>query len=196
VNPETPKALELLLRIADLLEEIGVRYHVGGSMASSVHGIPRQTRDIDLVVNLDDAMADALVNRLADKFFVRRDAAHAAVSVHGCFNAIHLDSGLKIDFFVLGADPFDAEEFQRGQPQIVQVDPERRVFVKSAEDTILRKLQWYRSGGEISDQQWGDAVGIARTVGPSLDREYLRRWAGHLEVADLLDRALTPPGAV
>jgi hypothetical protein len=62
--------------------------------------------------------------------------------------------------------------------------------VKTAEDTLLRKLEWYRLGGEVSDRQWSDVVGIVRTQAERLDGEYLRQWARVLEVDDLLTRAL------
>ncbi len=60
----------------------------------------------------------------------------------------------------------------------------------SAEDTILAKLEWFRAGGEVSERQWSDVVGVLRTVGPGLDQPYLLQWAGTLGVADLLERAL------
>lgn len=67
---------------------------------------------------------------------------------------------------------------------------ERTVVIKSAEDILLRKLQWYRLDGETSDRHWNDVLGIVRTQGERLDLPYLRRWAESLEIADLLDRTL------
>ena len=93
--------------------------------------------------------------------------------------------------FARGDDPFDREEFSRGRSEIIATDPERRAVVKSPEDTILRKLRWYRDGGEVSDRQWVDVLGVVRAQGPRLDRAYLQRWAIQLEIADLLDRALS-----
>jgi hypothetical protein len=76
---------------------------------------------------------------------------------------------------------------------LIRRDPERYVYVKTAEDIVLRKLSWYRIGGETSDRQWNDVVGITRIHGKILDREYLERWARELAVEDLLDRALSEP---
>ncbi len=67
--------------------------------------------------------------------------------------------------------------------------PGRTLRVKSAEDTILRKLQWFRLGGEVSDRQWTDVLGILANQEAALDFDYLRRWARELEVSDLLERA-------
>jgi hypothetical protein len=193
LSPDAPETLAVLLRVVDLLEELGLRYHLGGSLASSIHGVPRQTRDIDVVLDLDRTAVDRLLSGLGAEFFVQADAVRAAVRDRRSFNVIHLDSGLKIDFFVQGGGAFDLEELRRSQRQVLQAAPERSVMVKSAEDTILRKLQWYRSGGEISDRQWTDVLGIVGTIGSSLDEVYLRRWAAELGVTDLLDRALSGP---
>ena len=66
--------------------------------------------------------------------------------------------------------------------------------VATAEDTLLMKLVWYRSGGEVSERQWNDVRGIAAVQRERLDREYLRRWAAYLKVEDLLRAALEPAG--
>ena len=63
-------------------------------------------------------------------------------------------------------------------------------MVKSAEDTLLRKLQWYREGRMVSDRQWNDILGIVHTQESRLDLDYLHYWAGELEVSELLNRAL------
>lgn len=62
--------------------------------------------------------------------------------------------------------------------------------VTTAEDVILSKLAWYRSGGEVSEQQWNDILGIVAQRRDKLDIEYLREWAPHACVADLLEKAL------
>jgi hypothetical protein len=67
--------------------------------------------------------------------------------------------------------------------------------VASAEDTILAKLEWFRSGGEVSDRQWADIVGVLRAVGRFLDSAYLEQWALALSVADILARARTEADA-
>ena len=190
MTPERPAALEVAWLVIEALATLGVRYHLGGSYASSIHGIPRQTQDIDLVAALTPVTAVALARRLADRFYVDEESARSAAGSRMSFNLVHLDSGIKVDVFVLGDSPFDREEFERAVP--VEDDRGRVIVVKSAEHTILRKLLRYRAGDEISERQWADIAGIAAAQGDRLDRELLQRWAGPLGIADLLAKVLRP----
>lgn len=65
----------------------------------------------------------------------------------------------------------------------------RSVRIATPEDTALRKLWWYREGGEVSDRQWRDVLGVLRQLGGAAEEEYLVKSAGALGVLDLLDRA-------
>jgi hypothetical protein len=186
---DLPASLSVVFHVIDILDELAVRYHLGGSFASAIHGVPRQTMDADLVVDLEASTVLLLVDRLRDQFYVDLDVAREAVVRHSSFNAIHLASGFKVDFFAKGDGEFDELELERSEPTQISADPPRSAMVKTAEDTILRKLQWYRSGGEVSDRQWRDVLGVLATVGESLDRGHLQRWAAKLGVADLLERA-------
>jgi hypothetical protein len=176
------------LEVIDVLESLGVPYHVGGSFASSIHGIPRQTLDLDMVVDLPLSAVPAFVSRLEKDFYLDDEAIRRAIARHTRFNLIHLATGFKVDMFTPGPGGFDLSELARSVLFTID-DPQRTVVVKSAEDTLLRKLQWYRLGGETSDRQWSDILGIVRIQGERLDLPYLRRWSESLEIADLLDRA-------
>ena len=147
--------------------------------------------DADLVVDLDAARVASLVDRMRDGFHIDLDVAKEAVIRHSSFNAIHLATGFKVDFFAKGTGDFDDIELERSELTQITIDPPRSVYVKSAEDIILRKLQWYRSGGEVSDRQWRDVLGVFVAVGRRLDWDYLRRWASKLGLADLLERAIS-----
>lgn len=191
MSAELPEALRVALRVIDVLDEICVRYHVGGSYASSIHGIPRQTQDIDLVVELSPESARPLASKLGDEFYVDEESVRRAARDKTSVNVIHLDSGIKVDLFVRGDSAFDLEEFRRHRRELILAEPERYVYVKTAEDILLRKLSWYRMGGEASDRQWNDVLGIVRVHGETLDRGYVARWARELGVEDLLERLLT-----
>jgi hypothetical protein len=190
MSPELPETLRVAFLIIDALESLAVHYHLGGSLASSVHGVPRQTQDVDLVVDLDPTQVADLVDRLATDFHVDADRARRSILEGTSFNLIHFDTGIKIDLFPVGPGPFDREELARGRREVLVSDPERTACVKTPEDTILRKLAWYREGGEVSDRQWSDVLGVIRTQDTRLDRSYLEQWADELGVGELLQRAL------
>jgi hypothetical protein len=112
------------------------------------------------------------------------------VRAGGSFNVIHLESAVKVDIFVAGPDAFDQERLRRRQRIAVNaLGKPATLYVDTAEDVILRKLEWYRRGGETSERQWRDVLAVLR-VQQHLDDAYLRTWAERLAVADLLARAL------
>jgi hypothetical protein len=184
------ESLKTVLRVVDVLEELSIPYHLGGSFASSMHGVPRQTRDADLVVDLEPRRIRALVSQLEPDFYVEAAMIRDALLHRGSFNIVDLGTGFKVDFFLHGSEPFDRSEFRRHHLFRISDDPPRDVYVKSAEDTLLRKLEWYQLGGGISDRQWSDVLGILRVQKESLDFDYLHYWAGELGVSELLERAL------
>ena len=115
------------------------------------------------------------------------EAMRLAVKSSESFNAVHFASAVKVDFFVAGDDPFEAERLR--QRERIEL-PNGVLYVDTAEHTLLRKLEWYRRGGEASERQWRDVESIARIQGDRLDQKYLGRWAAHLGVTDLLDRLI------
>lgn len=182
-------SLDLALRVGDVLDALGCDYFVGGSVASSLHGEPRATNDIDFVVAMRPQRVQAFAEKLGDDFEVDTDMLRDAL-IHGsCANFFYLPLVTKIDFFALGSARYDEMEFQRRQRVRVRSTGET-LFVKSPEDTVLRKLLWYRAGGEESSKQWRDVVEVLRISGPVLDLPYIERWAVELGTDDLLRRAL------
>ena len=172
-----------------ILDELGIAYLIGGSFASSAYGEARFTQDADVVIDLRPEQLEPLAARLESEFYVDRDAMREALSERRSFNAVHLDSAFKIDFFVLGRGLFDQEEFRRRALLQVPGLAGASLVFKTPEDTILRKLEWYRSGGEVSEQQWRDVLGVLNLSGDRLDQAYLDRWAATLRVTDLLHKA-------
>lgn len=184
----------IALRVAAAIEAAGGRYFVGGSVASSLHGDPRSTNDIDLVVSLPLGRVDAFVDALGADFELDRDMLRDALRQARCANGFYLPVLTKIDLFGLGGAPFDEVEFGRRAPVVVGSAGETLV-VKSPEDSVLRKLLWYRDGGEVSDKQWRDIVSILRLNAGSLDLRYLAEWATRLQTADLLGKAQEAAGS-
>lgn len=182
--------LDIALLVSEILERLGVSHMVTGSLASSLHGIPRATQDIDLVADLSEKQIEALVDALADAFYVDAGAVREAVRDRTRFNAIHLETVFKVDVYMPTRGRRGRIELDRARPYVVSEDPERRLVVASAEDTIVQKLRWFRLGDEVSERQWKDALGILRVQGDRLDRDYLREAAEAIGVEDLLDRAI------
>ena len=176
--------------VADAFDALGVRYYLGGSVASSAHGIARASLDADIVAALEPDHVDSLVNRLASAYFIPVDRLRSAVAARSSCNFIHVATMFKIDVFVSKGRPFDRQAAERARPQAIDEGPNAPRFpVSSPEDTVLAKLEWFRLGGETSERQWWDVVGILK-VTEDADRTYLRSWAVSLGVADLLERAL------
>lgn len=179
--------ISVALDVAARLDELKVAYLVAGSLASSVHGEPRATMDVDMLAALTPRSARRLARSLAGTYYVDADTASEAAARGGSFNAVHIPSAIKVDFFVAGKDEFEAERLRCRE--LVSLG-EAGLYVDTAEHTLLRKLEWYRRGGEVSERQWGDVQAIARIQGDRLDRTRLSRWARHLGVSDLLDTIL------
>jgi hypothetical protein len=182
--------INVALRVARVFEEHDVRYVVGGSLASSISGEPRATLDVDLVVALSHDTVESVVAALGEDFHADPEGIHRAIREKSSANLIHLPTSIKIDLFVMGGSPIDAEQMDRRRRLKVADDPDRYLYVYTPEDILLQKLRWYRMGNEVSDQQWRDILGIVLVQGNALDLTYLRRSAELLKVSDLLERAL------
>jgi len=163
------------------LERVGAGWAVGGSVASSLYGMPRSTVDIDLIVSLSPDRAPDLA-REAPSFVIDADTLRDKVRAGRTYNVFHGATMTKLDLFpAVGS-------FERNQiARAVVVGGVRAI---TAEDSLLAKLRWYRLGGEQSDRQWRDILGIVALQRPRLDLGHLTRWATDLGVTDLLSRAL------
>lgn len=183
-------AADLLREVVRRLDEAVIPHMLAGSMASSFHGEPRSTQDIDLVIDPDGSALRRFVDDLdPDRFYV--DDALDALRHRGQFNVIDTTTGWKVDLVIRKDRPFSREEFARRRAvDVLGVS----THVATAEDTVLAKLEWAKGGG--SDRQVEDVVGIFDAVGDALDQEYLDRWAGELGVTELLavarDRSTQP----
>jgi hypothetical protein len=178
-------AIDIALRVARAVESVGGAYFVGGSLASSLQGEPRATNDVDIVLELPVGRISAFVRALGPEFEVDVDMLRDALLNGRSCNVFHLPTVLKIDLFGVGSAPFDQAEFSRRRPIKVR-DTGDQLVLKSPEDTVLRKLLWYRAGGSVSDRQWRDVVEVLRVSGVSLDWHYLDAWAERLDLADLV----------
>lgn len=183
--------LDVLSQVARTLDALGIAYVVVGSFAGSLHGVYRATADIDIVADLAPEQVAPLVSALQASFYVDEQAARRAMTRHGSFNAIHLDSIFKVDIFIPPPDGFGRQQLARRRLEQITPDAMQGIYIATAEDTILSKLLWYDAGGRVSQAQWADVSGIVAAQGARLDRAYLRSWAARLGVSELLEQALT-----
>lgn len=185
-----PEPIAVTLQVVDALEQVGATYVIGGSLASTIHGVVRTTLDTDIVAELSLQQAQPFADLLAGAFYLDINTIRNAIQQRNSFNVIHLATMFKIDVFVSKGRPFDRQQLDRRQRWIADPDSGRTIYVATPEDTVLAKLAWYRLGGELSDRQWRDILGVVAVQGNRLDLGYMRRCAAMLDVRDLLERAL------
>ena len=105
--------LELVGQVAAILDELGIPYALGGSMASSLIGEPRSTVDVDIAIKLEGHAGAALLDRVNAEFYVPIESARAAIQACSSFNLIDTAHGLKVDLFVLGDGLLDRMQSER-----------------------------------------------------------------------------------
>jgi hypothetical protein len=192
--PASSEILQVTRMVAAAFDAAGVRYFLGGSVASALYGEARSTRDVDLVAAMLLHHVEPVLAALGDRFYADATAIRIAVAAKRSFNVIHLETMVKVDIFIFKADAFGRSQFARRTPRQLGQDDPVSIYVASAEDTVLAKLQWYREGGGASDRQWTDVLGVLKVQGVTLDRAYLEEWARELGLTDLLRRALDDAG--
>jgi len=193
MNPPE-EALRVILEVARVLDDLQVPYAVGGSLASSLHGIPRSTQDGDLVADLRAGHLQPFLAAVAETFYVSPERALQAVQGRTSFNLVHLKTMIKVDVFVLKAEPLALQEMARRQAFPVPGEPGSILQVATAEDTILQKLLWYEKGNRVSDRQWDDVLGVLKIQGAQLDFSYLKEWSRRAGLDDLLRQACEDAG--
>jgi len=180
--------------VVTALEELEVPYCIGGSVASGVFGEPRQTLDADIVAALVARHVPQLAGRLRAEFYVDEPMMLRAIEHQSSFNVIHLQTMVKIDFYISWRSEFARSQFARRIRANLSAETPLDAYLASPEDTVLSKLDWYRKGGGVSDRQWRDILGVLKVQAGALDRAYLRDWAERLNLTDLLRRALGDAG--
>jgi hypothetical protein len=176
--------IQVTMKVIKALEVCGINYFIGGSLGSSIYGIPRATMDADLISEMDPVKINAFVELLKDDFYIDPDMIHEAVKNQGCFNAIHLGTMFKVDVFILKDNAYEREELYRRKIEQIHETGDL-VHLASPEDIILNKLLWYKQAGGVSERQWQDAKGVLKIQARFLDFNYLNRWAKILEIDDL-----------
>jgi hypothetical protein len=171
--------LEQVLRaVLPILERLGIPYIVTGGIAATLHGRPRFTQDIDLVIDPTRAQLLRLLDDLDAHFAVNHDAAQDAFARHGEFNAIHCTLIFKVDFWFSTGNTFDKSRLARAQS--IEVAPALIARVATPEDVIISKLLWLQEGA--TERSADDVRGIVRARGAGLDLAYLERMISEMEL--------------
>ena len=182
------EAARITLLVTKALEELDIHYAVGGSLASSLYGVMRSTLDVDIVADMRPEHIQPLVAALTKEFYADNEMMRDAIHHQSSFNLIHYETAFKVDIFIRKSRAFDQLQLERRRTSVIATDPEQSVYVTSPEDVILAKLEWYRMGGEFSDRQWRDILGVLKTREGELDLDYLRKWANELKVSVKVER--------
>ena len=162
---------------------------VGGSVASSMMGVPRATQDVDVVARLFLTHVPSLLQRLEGHYYIDEGAVRDAIKRNTAFNVIHLKSMFKIDVFICGDDPLRNQEMDRARTWVIDEENDLRFAVADPADIILQKLLWYEMGERVSERQWQDVLNVIKVNGPALDRTYLDHWAKKKNLTGLLEKA-------
>lgn len=168
---------------------LGIPHALGGSLASGIYGYTRLTADADLSVEPFAGREAELVAQFGPEYYISSDAISQAIRDRSSFNIINTFVGFKVDVFIRKERAFDRSMMARRRRFDRPDRPEPPIDLVSPEDIILLKLEWYRLGGEISDRQWNDILGVLRTRAGQLDDAYLDHWSAELGVQDLLTQA-------
>jgi hypothetical protein len=173
---------DLLRKIVEVFEGLGIPYLVTGAVASMAYGEPRLTNDIDIVAGIEDQHISGLLTKFpADEFYISEDMVREAVQRHGQFNIIHPASGLKVDVMIRKDTPFDNSRFNR----MKRIRPSELYLANFAapEDVIIKKMEYYREGG--SEKHLRDIAGILKISNEAVDRNYISEWAKRLGLIDI-----------
>lgn len=189
-----PDVIHVALAVADRFDECGVRYAIGGSVASSILGESRTTLDVDFLADVHLEHVDALASSFQPPFVFDAELAKDAIRRQRIFNILHIKSGIKADIHVHAYTGFERNQMDRALKVKLRERPDGYALIASAEDMVVQKLRWYRMGDCISDRQWRDVAGLLRVQGARLDVGYMREWSARLRVDDLLERALRETG--
>ncbi len=176
---------ELLKKVIRALEEAEIQYMITGSVVSSMQGEPRSTHDIDIVIAYQRSVIEFIVETFPPHdFYFEENSIYEAADRRTMFNIIDMNSGDKIDFWILTNETFDLSRFSR---RVTEKFLSLEMKVSTPEDTILAKLRWAKLAGG-SEKQFTDALRVYEVQFGKLDIDYIKEWAKKLNIELLWKR--------
>ncbi len=170
---------EVLKIVTMGLESIGIRYMITGSIAANFYTTPRMTRDIDIIIEVEEDDAERLFSLFSNDFYVDRDSIKDAIHSREMFNVIHCEGIVKVDFIVRKNAEYRKVEFERRRCIVFEG---LRIDVVSPEDLILSKLYWAKDS--LSEMQIKDVKNLLKTVS-GLERHYIEKWVAKLKLREI-----------
>jgi len=171
---------EIVLRVAEILNQLNIPYIFTGALAVVYYGEPRTTHDIDLVIEISKNNIDPLFENFKKDFFIDRESINVAIAENSMFNAVHKDTGFKIDFWMIGDDSFYIQRFSRRiQAKIL----DKVIYLPTADDVIISKLIWFKMSD--IDKHYFDALGVYRLQKNVLDKKYIDKWSRRKSVMSI-----------
>jgi hypothetical protein len=179
---------DLLRKMAETFDKLGIAYAVVGSTASTMYGDPRLTNDIDIVIDLQPQHVEAFCAEFpSSEFYLSRPTLESAVKKRFQFNIIHPASGFKIDCFLAGSDPFDQGQLARAL-RVPKEGGSYAVQFAAPEDVVIKKMEYFQIGQ--SEKHARDICGILKHEAARVDREYIRQWADRKGLTEIWESIL------
>jgi len=182
--------LHVVQKAVKVFDILKINYLIGGSLASSLYGIPRATQDVDIVADITIDNIKMLIEQLENDFYIDPDLGLEAIKNKSSFNIIDKETIYKIDIFVCLNDELSELEMSRRRPFQILENGISPFYLCSPEDIIAHKLYWYKLGNEISERQWNDALNVLKIQRKTIDLEYLERICQARGVAGYLRKML------
>lgn len=171
--------LDVLKLVVQSLDQREIPYMITGSIAANFYTVPRMTRDIDIVIELNAQKIDQVYEAFEDEFYIDKDVIAEAVERQSTFNIIHNETLVKVDFMVRNESEYQRLEFNRRRSVVVEEVP---LSIISPEDLVISKLLWAKESR--SEVQLNDVRNVLEDV-KDIDEEYLEKWVGELGLEDI-----------
>ncbi|MGB9721405.1 MAG: hypothetical protein ACPL28_08020 [bacterium] len=174
---------EVVLKVIEILNQMDIPYFFTGAIAVVYYGEPRTTHDIDLVIVIKDSDVNTMIVNFEKEFFIDEVSIESAIKEKSMFNAMHKETGFKVDFWILGDDDFNQKRFMRRvKVEILGTT----MYLPTAEDAIISKLEWFKMSD--IDKHYFDALGIYRIQKEKLDMQYIDSWCKQKSTLEMWEK--------
>lgn len=174
--------MAVLNLVCQRLNEASISYMLTGSFAANFYAVPRMTRDIDLVIEIQKQDVEKILQLFEKDFYIDKASIEEALQYQSMFNIIHQESVFKIDFIIRKHHPYRKAEFQRRRQIQWNGQP---LWIVSPEDLILSKLFWAQDS--LSNVQLRDVKNLLDNIS-NLDKEYIQKWLQELHLEHVYEK--------